>query len=594
MRCGWLTPTTPYDPPMNLMQLHEPGQTPTPHADEQGMAIGIDLGTTNSVVAIARDGQVESLRGMCGNALIPSVVDYGEEAPVVGTEALAKAGQAGVVSSIKRLMRDAGAALDVAGKMRSPVEVSADILRHLRAHAERALGQAVTQAVITVPAYFDDTARAATKDAAQLAGLQVLRLVNEPTAAALAYGLDSGAEGVYAVYDLGGGTFDISLLRLTQGVFQVLATGGDAQLGGDDFDAAIAQKLGVSIMEARRIKERLSEADEAGGMTRAQHDALLAPLVTRSITACKRAMQDARLTPADIHGVVLVGGSTRVPLVRAEVQKLFGKEPLAGVNPDEVVAHGAALQAEALTQGGGALLLDVIPLSLGLETMGGLTEKLMERNTPIPASVSQEFTTYQDNQTGMQLHIVQGEREMVADNRSLAQFELKGIPPLPAGVARVKVTFTVDADGLLTVAAEETRTGTLQQVHIKPTYGLEPEAMADMLRTAYANAQADITERLLVEARVEAERSIEEIYSAMRADGALLSEAEKTLIARQIAYVQEAIAGEDRERIDVEMQQLSHAAGGFAQRRMDKAIHDRLQGNALDSIEQNLKDKNHA
>ncbi len=621
---------------MNLLQLHEPGETPSPHEGDEVVAVGIDLGTTNSVVAYANAQNAEALKDIHGNTLIPSVVYYLGGGVRVGSEARTHAarGEVQAISSIKRLM-GRGAAdiqpllgqlpydivseegmvrLRIDGKVLTPVEISADILRHVRAVAERALGREVRQAVVTVPAYFDDAARAATKDAAQLAGLTVLRLVNEPTAAALAYGLDSGAEGIYAIYDLGGGTFDISLLRMEKGVFQVLATGGDAQLGGDDFDRVIAEEvargaamrsggeegrgkfdtssLNMLLAAARTAKEQLTTHDSAEcqgiTITRAQFEVMAEPLVERTLRACAAALDDAQLKPGDIQGVVLVGGATRMPLVRARVETFFGRPPLADVNPDEVVAIGAALQAEALTHGSSTLLLDVIPLSLGLETMGGLTEKLIARNTPIPVTVSQEFTTWQDNQTGMQIHVLQGEREMVGDNRSLARFELAGIPPLPAGIARVKVTFTVDADGLLTVSAEERHTNIMQAVQVKPSYGLPPEEIERMLRQSMEHARADITERLLAEARMEAARAIEELHSAMKADATLLSTDEYALIERQIVYVQEAIASDDRERIDVEIQQLSAAAGPFAQRRMDNAIQGALKGAHMNNVEQTL------
>lgn len=567
---------------MQFLQLHEPGETPLPHAEDASPAVGIDLGTTHSVVAFSQGEKAEVLKNTHGHAIIPSVVDYAGAAPIVGhpaREAQGK-GAATVISSIKRRMHEAAAKIEVAGRTLTPVEISADILRELKKIAERSLGREVTQAVITVPAHFDDTARTATRDAARLAGLSVLRLINEPTAAALAYGLDHAAEGIYAVYDLGGGTFDISILKMEKGVFQVLATGGDAQLGGDDFDALIPAK---NLSEARSIKERLSDEDAVDGFTRTQFEALIEPLVARSIQACKQALFDARLTPADVKGVVLVGGSTRVPLVRKRVEEFFGKAPLADVNPDEVVAIGAAIQAEGLTHGSNNLLLDVIPLSLGLETMGGLTEKLVPRNTPIPTAVAQEFTTFKDGQTGMNVHIVQGEREMAAHNRSLAHFTLKGIPPLPAGIARIRVSFMVDADGLLTVSAEELHTNTRQTVEVKPAYGLPPEEMERMLRESMEHARSDITERLLVEARVEAERLIEELQSAMKADGDLLSDAQKALITSQIGYVREAIVGDDRERIDVEMHQLASLTQAFAEKRMDRAITGALQGAHVDS-----------
>lgn len=601
---------------MNLLQIHEPGQTPLPHTGVR--AIGIDLGTTHTVAAVADAGRAEVIRDAEGNALLPSVVHYGAAGVEVGESACERlrAGEEGVIASVKRRMHTAAERIKAAGREVTPVEVSAEILRAIKRRAEEALGGEVRQAVITVPAYFDDAARTATKHAAALAGIEVLRLLSEPTAAALAYGLESGAEGIYAVYDLGGGTFDISLLKLEKGVFQVLATGGDTQLGGDDFDRAVAEHLGLSengsaLAKARELKETLSEQGEVSlraqrsnqahtlkeldclvasasrndeVFTRAQFETLVAPLVDRTITICRRVLRDAKLSPEQVKGVVLVGGSTRVPLVRAMVEECFGKPPLSGVNPDEVVAVGAALQAGALTQGSDTLLLDVVPLSLGLETMGGLTEKLIYRNTPIPTSAAQEFTTWQDGQTGMQIHAVQGEREMVADNRSLARFELKDIPPLPAGIARVRVSFTVDADGLLTVSAEEVTTGAHQAVEVRPSFGLSEEEMEYMLLESMERAKDDIMGRLLAEARVEAERTIIEIESAMAADGDLLSDPERQLIASQVSYLREAAKEGDRERIDMEMQQLAMAGQAFAERRMDRAVASVLKGQRIENI----------
>lgn len=564
----------------HLLQIHEPGQTPLPH-DGDDTAVGIDLGTTHSVVAYAHESKPEVLRNIHGHALVPSVVYYDEQDVAhVGYQAKTEweKGNPRAVSSIKRRMGEAAMPVHLG---RTPVEISAAILREMKQVAERALGKNVSRAVITVPAYFDDTARTATRDAAHLAGLEVLRLINEPTAAALAYGLENGVEGVYAIYDLGGGTFDISLLKLEQGVFQVLATAGDTALGGDDMDAVINSIIPSPLRgegHVRTIKERLSAEEVVEGVTRAEYEKHISPLVERTIDICKRALADAGLKPADIRGVVLVGGATRTPLVRKCVADFFGKPLLTDMNPDEVVALGAAIQAEALTKGSDHLLLDVVPLSLGLETMGGLTEKLIQRNSPIPCSITQEFTTYQDGQQGMQIHVVQGEREMVADNRSLARFELKDIPPLPAGIARVAVTFAVDADGLLTVSAEEKITGIKQRIEVKPSYGLDEEAMKRMLLESMEYAKDDIMARLLQEAKIEAERSIIEIESAMKQDAGLLDQHEKKLILAQIGYVREAIAENDRERIDLEVQQLGRIAQNFAERRMNHAIGLALSG----------------
>jgi molecular chaperone HscA len=610
-----------------MLQIYEPGQTPLPHADV--VAVGIDLGTTHSVVAIATEGAPQAIADASGNEIVPSVVWYEGAHATVGTEAKRanSEGEGDTVRSIKRLMGKSAAdiptlagevpyALDVSaeGMARiqlmhrsiTPTEISADILRHLKHMAEDALGKDVTKAVITVPAYFDDAARTATKDAAKLAGLEVLRLLNEPTAAALAYGLDQQAKGVFVVYDLGGGTFDVSILKLQEGVFQVIATAGDTMLGGDDMDSALAEcvmrKLNIHTLDAvqrqtllaacRVGKEALSSAETASvqwegtriEISRARFEPLIAPLVARTIACCERALADAGLTREEITGVVMVGGATRVPLVKQEVAAFFGTKLHDSLDPDKIVALGAALQAEALTKGSDTLLLDVLPLSLGLETMGGIVEKILHRNTPIPVTMAQEFTTYQDGQTAIALHIVQGEREKAEHCRSLARFTLRGIPPMVAGAARVQVQFSVDADGLLTVAAREQTTGEVQQIEIKPTYGISVEEMADMLRASMEHAKTDILERLLIEARVEAERNMLEITAAMHATPHLLKPGEAEMFAAQLDTLRQAVAGSDRERIDYEVQQLSHLVGGFAERRMNAAIAEALAGKHIEAV----------
>lgn len=614
---------------VHLLQIHEPNQTPLPHADS--VAVGIDLGTTHSVVAVALDAGAEAIADSEGHTIIPSVVSYLSSSAIVGVKArdLLADGKQDVVSSIKRLMGksaddlptilgkstynfaespDAVPRLKLGNKTLTPIEISADILRHMKHIAESALGKEVSKAVITVPAYFDDAARLATKDAARLAGLEVLRLINEPTAAALAYGLDNNAEGVYAIYDLGGGTFDISILRLEKGIFQVLSTAGDTALGGDDMDRAIAQyvlaqlsatlaqeELAALLEQCRHAKETLSTQMQAeitfAGRTcvlsRAQFDTLIAPLIAKTLTACESAIYDAKLSVSEIKGTVLVGGSTRVPAVRSAVSKFFGTEALSNLNPDEVVALGAAIQARALTQGAAHLLLDVTPLSLGLETMGGIVEKVIHRNTPIPTAAMQAFTTYEDGQTAMKIHIVQGEREKIEHCRSLGRITLSGIPPMVAGAARIEVKFAVDADGLLTVSARETITGIEQSIEIKPSYGLSFEDIEAMLLASMEHAQSDIIERLLIESRVDAERVIHDIESAIAKDKALLKQGEDAMIALQIKRLREIMQKDNRDQIDYEVEQLNHMVASFAERRMNASIKNALSGQHVDHVAAN-------
>lgn len=619
---------------MALLQISEPGQSPNPH--ERRIAVGIDLGTTHSLVAAVRNGVAECLPDAAGAVLLPSVVRYLDaQRRQIGQDALLQqsADPGNTIASVKRLMgrglsdiADAGnlpyALVDAPGMVKvrtiagdkSPVEVSAEILATLRYRAEDSFNDDIFGAVITVPAYFDDAQRQATKDAAQLAGLNVLRLINEPTAAAIAYGLDNASEGVYAVYDLGGGTFDISILRLSAGVFEVLATGGDSALGGDDYDRVLAHWIlsqsGVKLQgiedqalilqAARACKEALSEQDIAPvelsletaridlSVNRAQFEAATQHLTARTLQAVRKALRDARLQTADIQGVVLVGGSTRMPQVRAAVAEFFGQTPLTNLNPDEVVALGAAIQANQLAgnnPSGNLLLLDVIPLSLGIETMGGLVERIVPRNQTIPTAMAQDFTTYQDGQTALALHVVQGERDLVADCRSLARFELRGIPPMVAGAARIRVTFTVDADGLLHVGAREQVSGVEAQIEVKPSYGLSDDQIARMLQESFSTAQVDMRARALVEARVDAQRLVLATQSAIAMDGDLLSPQERALVDASINALQTSAKGEDAAAIEEASKQLAQVTEAFAAQRMNRGIAQALSGHTLDSLQ---------
>ncbi|CAK0771936.1 iron-sulfur cluster biosynthesis chaperone HscA [Gammaproteobacteria bacterium] len=619
---------------MAFLQIAEPGQSTAPH--EHRLAVGIDLGTTNSLVATVRSGIAETLPDSADVHLLPSVVRYFvDRPPLVGQEARDRTGEDphSTIASIKRLMgrgrcdarrtgnrlpyefagcEEGMAILKTAAGEVSPVEVSAEVLKVLKERAEHALGGELVGVVITVPAYFDDAQRQATKDAAYLAGLKVLRLLNEPTAAAVAYGLDRGSEGIHAIYDLGGGTFDISILHLHRGVFEVMATGGDSALGGDDMDHAVAEwllsessigndgdhRLVRQIMEsARTAKESLttSEAiplrlERPDGtvweetLTRATFNTLVDPLITRTIHACRRALHDAGLTPAEVRDVVLVGGATRVPRVRARVAELFGRMPLFDLDPDRVVALGAALQADVLVGNKPTdemLLLDVIPLSLGIETMGGLVEKVIPRNTTLPVARSQDFTTFKDGQTAMVIHVLQGERELVTDCRSLARFELRGIPSLVAGAARIRVTFQVDADGLLSVSAQELSTGVRSAVQVKPSYGLTDEEVEQMLRDSLDHAREDVDARNLREQQVEADRVLEGLAHALAADADLLSMEERTAIDTVSAELVQRRNGTDHRAIHATLEHLERVSQEFAARRMNQSIKKALTGHRL-------------
>jgi len=619
---------------MALLQIAEPGQAPEPRRPRR--AVGIDLGTTNSLVATVRDGRSDVLPDAQGRRLLPSIVRYAPQGVEVGYDAQAAqiSDPQNTIVSVKRMMGralpdladarrfpyrfvDSPGSVQIATRagVRTPVEISAEILAALRARGEKALGGDLDGAVVTVPAYFDDAQRQATKDAARLAGLNVLRLLNEPTAAAIAYGLDNASEGTYAVYDLGGGTFDLSILKLSRGVFEVLATAGDTALGGDDFDhriycwaleAAGAGPVSPSdarllMAKARAVKEALTTRDEvafdavlqsgdaiAATLSVAEFEAISQTLVAKTLAPVRKALRDAKLVPADIKGVVMVGGATRMPQIQRTVAEFFGQAPLNNLNPDEVVALGAAIQANVLAGNRASdedwLLLDVIPLSLGLETMGGLTEKIIPRNATIPIARAQEFATFKDGQTAMALHVVQGERERVADCRSLARFELRGIPPMVAGAARIKVTFQVDADGLLAVSASEQTTGVEASIVVKPSYGLSDEEIARMLQESFANAAPDMVARATAEARVEAERIIDATEGALRSDGDLLSDSERIPIEQALAAVRR-VAGQDDHRALVDaVSALNAATEEFAARRMNRGVGRALTGRSVDAL----------